>query len=247
MHGKHPSTKNIFKRDPETRFKTLSMYEWSSPVFELLADTLWWAEEKIDGTNTRVHWDGRTGFKFAGRSDKAQMQPQQDEALVALFNDEMVERFVKNAVPSITIYGECFGRGIQKGGHYGHPQFRMFDVLYTSQRGVGRYWERTQVWDLSYNNEIPVAPLLGKWDLHEAVVRTTTGIPSLTAKHHLSDLEGFNPETVQLPMSEGVIMRPEVELRDGFGERVILKIKTKDFPDSFAEEVSKSELDFHIP
>ena len=40
----------VFKRDPETKFKTLLMGEYSLPEFEYLKNNEWVFTEKIDGT-----------------------------------------------------------------------------------------------------------------------------------------------------------------------------------------------------
>lgn len=58
----------IFKRDPETRNKTLLEGQYSVPEFEYLANNKWIFTEKIDGTNIRVMWDGKK-VTFGGKTE----------------------------------------------------------------------------------------------------------------------------------------------------------------------------------
>ena len=61
----------VYKRDPETKYKTL-LGEFSMPEFEYLADNTWEYTEKIDGTNIRVMFDGQD-ITFGGKTDRAQI------------------------------------------------------------------------------------------------------------------------------------------------------------------------------
>ena len=54
---KYHKIMTVFKRDPETKYKTLLMGEWALPEFEYLCCNPWVFTEKIDGTNIRVNWD----------------------------------------------------------------------------------------------------------------------------------------------------------------------------------------------
>ena len=47
----------VFKRDPETKYKTLLMGEYSLIEFEYLRYNDWVWTEKINGTNIRVIYD----------------------------------------------------------------------------------------------------------------------------------------------------------------------------------------------
>ena len=62
----------IFKRDPETKFKTLLLGQYSLPEFEYLKDNDWVWTEKVDGTNIRIMWD-KERVTFGGKSDNAQI------------------------------------------------------------------------------------------------------------------------------------------------------------------------------
>ena len=61
----------VFKRNPETKFKTL-LKEFSLPEFEYLKDNIWVFTEKVDGTNIRIMWNGKE-IVFGGKTDNAQI------------------------------------------------------------------------------------------------------------------------------------------------------------------------------
>lgn len=44
----------LFKRDMESKHKTLLEGQWTLPEFEYLAGNVWTFTEKVDGTNIRV-------------------------------------------------------------------------------------------------------------------------------------------------------------------------------------------------
>jgi len=60
----------IFKRNPETNFKTLLEGEYSLPEFESLKNNEWVWTEKVDGTNIRIMWD-REKVVFGGKTNNA--------------------------------------------------------------------------------------------------------------------------------------------------------------------------------
>ena len=63
----------VFKRDPETKYKTLLDGEYSLPEFEYLKNNLWIATEKVDGTNIRVISLPDGGTQIRGRTERAQI------------------------------------------------------------------------------------------------------------------------------------------------------------------------------
>ena len=214
---KYPSIKTVFKRDPETKFKTLLMGEYSMPEFEYLKDNLWDFTEKVDGMNIRVIFnctdflDGSVSFR--GRTDKAQLPMDLVERLQELFP---IEKFTKlwplddtEENSSICLYGEGFGAGIQKGGKYSdHKDFVLFDIK------MGEVWlKREDVVDIAQKMKIMSVPYLGTEDLNQLV--------ELVEKPIASNWGDFE--------MEGIVARPIVELFDRFGNRIITKLKAKDF------------------
>lgn len=199
---------NIFKRETFGGNKLIEG-EYSTKELELLSDITWEWTEKVDGTNVRVIWDGYR-VSFAGRTDKAQMPTHLLAKLEELFGGESKEelfeqKFGKNEV---VLFGEGFGEKIQKGGDlYGPVDFILFDVF------CGMWLKRESVLDIAQNLGIKAVPTVSFGTLPEAVFLIKQHPHSL-----LRDAE-----------MEGIVCRPLEELMDRRGERIIVKIKCRDF------------------
>lgn len=184
--------------------------EWSLPVFAYLANTAWRWTEKVDGTNVRVQWDG-VSRRFSGKTDNSQIP------VTLLHYLEDVLPLSRLAGPfsydgvRVCLYGEGFGKGIQKGGAGYNPDgvgFVLFDVK------VGDWWlERHNVEDVAAKLGLPVVPVVGVGTLADAVEFARDGYAS-----HWNGVP-----------AEGLVVRPSVELRLRDGGRVIGKIKHRDF------------------
>lgn len=203
---------SVFLRDPATKHKTFLMGQYSEPVFEYLADSEWVWTEKIDGTNVRVMWDGKA-VVFHGRTNDAQMPVFLMHRLEEMFPAErLAECFpdVSDGV-SVTVFGEGYGAKIQKGGGLYKPDgcdFIAFDVLYG-----GNYLERGNVEDVAAKLGCGAVPIVGRGPISEAIEMTRAGFAS----------------SIGAAQSEGLVLRPRVELRNRRGSRVITKLKYRDF------------------
>lgn len=197
----------VYLRDPATKYRTLLMGQYALPEFEYLAENEWTWTEKIDGTNIRVDWDTER-ILFGGRTDNAQTPT---FLLVKLQEMFPVDLF-RTEYPGLpmTLYGEGYGAKIQKGdGDYIDGQsFILFDVSIS-----GNWQPRESVEDIAAHLSIDVVPIIGTGALPEAIELVQTGLPS-----HVGIRE-----------AEGLVMRPVVELLTRTGQRVITKIKVKDF------------------
>ena len=101
----------IYKRDPETKYKTLLMGQYSMPEFEYLKNNLWVFTEKIDGTNIRVIYDN-ANITIKGKTDNAQIPLFLFDAIAEIVNLQKTtfrELFEENVV---TLYGEGYGARI---------------------------------------------------------------------------------------------------------------------------------------
>ena len=198
----------IYKRDPDTKFKTLLDGEFSIPEFEYLQNNLWVFTEKVDGTNIRVMFDGEK-VTFGGRTDRADIPA----TLVAKLNERFlsqIELFRIEFGDGVCLYGEGYGAKIQKGGGNYRPDqdFVLFDVK------VGEWWlQRKDVESIADAFGLDVVPIIATGDLNDMVICAQMGFPSTW---------GDFP-------AEGIVARPEVELKARNGKRIITKIKTKDF------------------
>lgn len=197
-----------FKRETEgpNRNKVIEDV-FSSPELEYLSDTMWIWTEKVDGTNVRVHWDGHKP-RFGGRTDNAQMPTRLLDVLVKLFPEELFEQVFGST--EVTLHGEGYGAGIQSGGVY-RPDisFVLFDVR------VGDWWlKREDIVDVAQRLGIEVVPVLVLGSIESAVDMVQRGLKSQWGGQPI----------------EGVVGVTQVGLLDRSGNRIMCKIKTKDFP-----------------
>lgn len=194
---------------------------WSRPEFEALAELEWHWTEKIDGTNVRVIWDGHR-VSFGGRTDDAQMPIKLLDVLKEMFPEELLEQqFHGN--PAV-LYGEGYGAGILKGGVYRPDMaFVLFDVR------VGDWWLLPDtVTEVGQQMGIPVVPEvfpLGQTSpvphspirvVHYMKYLVGVGTPPMSTLHPEAKLEGW-------------VGRPPVGLMGRDGDRLMLKVKAKDF------------------
>lgn len=200
---------NIFKRE-EFGKNRLIEGEYATPELEYLANVPWVWTEKVDGTNIRVIWDGHA-VSFGGRTDKAQIPANLVNRLNDLFGgtnkEEIFEQ--KFGETPVILFGEGFGEKIQKGGGlYGPVDFILFDVF------CGGMWlKRDSVEDIANTFGIRTVPIVGTGTLPEAVEYIRQH-----PKSFLRDAE-----------MEGVVCRPVCELSDRRGNRLIVKVKFRDF------------------
>ena len=212
---KYHKIPTVFKRDPETKYKTLLMGDYARPEFEYLANNSWAWTEKIDGTNIRVMYDGES-VSFAGKTNRAQMYPGMHECLEKLFRlnavyamlDKLFGKTLDGKV-EVCLYGEGYGAGIQKGGCYRDDKgFVLFDIW------VNGWWlQRKDVVDIANQFDIDVVPVIGIGTLPDMVKVVKAGFNSQWGKFK----------------AEGIVARPVVELCARNGQRIITKLKCKDF------------------
>lgn len=191
--------------------------QWSLPEFEYLRDNVWNWTEKIDGTNIRVCWYRNpliSTVEFKGRTDKAETPKHLLVRLEEMFDAKKLEKVfpLSEEEPDVYLYGEGFGYKIQGGCKYfnGHKavDFILFDVK------IGKYWlRREDVSDIANNLNIRVVPTVGKGTIQEAIDMVRAGFKSTFGDF----------------LAEGLVLKPQAELLNRMGGRIITKVKTKDF------------------
>lgn len=201
----------VFLRTPESKFKTLMEGQWALPEFEALKDMPWVWTEKIDGTNIRVMWDGREAT-FGGKTDNAQIPATLVKVLLQKFTAEKMQAVFGDT--PVCLYGEGFGVGIQKDGRNYLPDvvdFILFDCK------VDQWWlTRPNLEDVAAKLDIGIVPVIGTGMLMEAVAFVKAGYKSAIARD-------------KALIAEGLILKPVVELFNRQGDRIIAKIKYRDF------------------
>lgn len=195
---------SIYKRDKDTN--KFIFGDYAQEEFAYLANNVWEFTEKVDGTNIRVMWNGET-VTFGGRTDNAQIPAKLVTYLQATFTPEKMSFVLPEGG---VLYGEGYGAGIQKGGgNYGATQeFVLFDVK------VGSWWlRRDDVNDIAGKLAIRSVPIIGHGSLADGIEMVKTGIQSQWGDF----------------AAEGIVARPLVTLFDRRGDRIIVKIKYRDF------------------
>lgn len=207
-----------FKRNNDGD-KKLVIGDWALPEFEYLANNTWEFTEKVDGTNIRVELvrgDGFLDFSYGGRTDNANIPPALLKSLRAQFDEDdeftalALEMMSERGINSLTLYGEGYGPKINGGGKYREtPGFVLFDVW------VDGWWLlRDNVNDIGKRLDVDTVPVVGYGSLYRA-------IDAVRAPGFKSVWGEFTPE--------GIVARPLIPLFDRKGQRIITKIKVRDF------------------
>ena len=209
----------MWKRDPDSPHGTVLEGQWALPEFEFLAHASWEFTEKVDGVNVRVVWDGKD-VDFRGKTDDAEMPTRLHETLVEMFDPKTLHGqfgVVVDVLGAITpepvkacLYGEGYGARTHKGGgkYRQDNGFVLFDVR------VGEWWlRRPDVKDVAKNLGLDLAPVIGEGTLLEMADRCENGFTSTWGDFQ----------------AEGIVARPTAELRTRGGDRIITKLKCKDF------------------
>lgn len=201
----------LFERNTEGT-KKLIEGQYRNPTVAMCRNLMWDWTEKIDGTNIRVHWDGHK-VSFGGRTESAQIPAPLVNRLNELFGGETNAQLFeqKFGETEVMLFGEGYGAKIQKGGGLYKPDgvdFILFDVM------VGDlYIRRDGVEDIAQCFGIQIVPIVLRGDIDDAVAFVKSKPMSTIGK---------------APM-EGVVGRLPEELFDRRGNRLIVKVKVRDF------------------
>lgn len=202
--NEYSKIQSIFKRDEKTH--KFIEGRWSLPEFEYLQNNEWVFTEKIDGTNIRIIWDN-WDVSFKGRTDKAQIYEPLFAKLKEIFIPEKLTPIFDGPV---CLYGEGYGARIQKGGgnYRSDVGFILFDVK------VGNWWlKREDLEGVAEQLEIPIVPIIGYGTLHEAILAIKSKVTSTFGDF----------------LAEGLVLKPKVELKARNLQRIMTKVKHKDF------------------
>ncbi len=207
--NKYPKIPTLFKRDPTTKFRTLLDGEFATPELDYLQNNDWVMTEKVDGTNIRIIWQSGK-IVFGGKTDNAQIPSQLIHKLMEIFLP-LQDTFTSMFEEDICLYGEGYGNKIQKGGSNYHSltqEFVLFDIK------IGDYWLlRLDVMHIAEKLGLHCVPIVATGPLALMVKTVRNGIQSTWGDF----------------LAEGLVARPDIPLCDRHGNRIITKLKTKDF------------------
>lgn len=219
---------------------------FSTPEFEMLKDIEWEWTEKIDGTNIRIEWElgwaneeGRkksliydsksSKLEIKGRTEKSQIPKGLLEYLQKTFTVEKMQEAFPDT--SIILYGEGVGKKIQ--GKMGEAYsnylnedygFILFDVK------IGHWWlKRKDVEEVANKLNLPIAFVVGYGNIYKAIQCIREGLYSKFNDFSAMFNNDFDINSDEYFFAEGLVIRPVQELKDRAGNRIITKIKRRDF------------------
>lgn len=179
-----------------------------SEIFELFREC--YALEKIHGTSAHVGYKtGEPLRLFAGGG--------KHETFVALFDvPALTAACVAQGLDSFTVFGESYGGSMQgmKATYGDKLRFVAFDVQ------VGDVW-------LAVPQAEDLVKTLGLEFVHYARIQAT--VEAADAERDSPSTQAKRNGVVEDKHSEGVILRPLVELRKNNGSRLIAKHKRAEF------------------
>ena len=208
----------LFERDEN--FK-VNVNKVRRPEFDLIKE--WYIEEKIDGMSVgfRYYRDslyddgiifGRTGNTNWNANNRVFMDRQSKD-----MHQSATEILQDYDLEHLTIYGELYGPGIQNGGSYRDDLgFICFDMT------ANDTW--LNVKDRNTNAERIGVDVPYHFKLFSDIDSVARRLANNTQASPQAKLNG-KPER----MAEGVIGRPPVNLYDQRGNRVMWKLKGRDF------------------
>lgn len=205
---KYHKIKAPFLRNTETKELT---HIFALDEFEYLKDLKWMWTEKIDGMNIRIYWDG-TDLSLHGRNDNSQIPAEFLEYYYKTFITSGLDKIIEQEFgdKEVILFGEGYGGKIQGGGAYGNTSFILFDIMVN-----GHYLARKEV--LHYAN------LFGLDTVPLTLIGTINDAIEYAKKAPKSYIGNAN--------SEGLVGTPMRSLFTNYGERIITKVKVKDFKD----------------
>lgn len=186
----------------------------------------WTLTEKIHGRNTRVTLFDNGEVEYGGKTDSAEIPPTLLEYLERTFSPEVLKAALwlpnKTIPKAATIYGEGYGPKMMPGsGIYRKDvSFRLFDCLIEGTDGS--WWlERSGIEDVARKLGIKSVPIIG---YIEYLPKTAQILHRLLGESVVAREESG---TGAVP--EGVVAQSDPPVYDKKGNRLMWKLKMKDF------------------
>ena len=171
-----------------------------------------YASEKIDGTSVGIVWNGER-ISFVGHTEKSEFCPRYLEYLNNTFGTPEFESVIEEIFGDrpVTIYGEGISKDYNV--HYGFPEGNF--IMYDIQNSNGTFYNREAVKEIAKKLDL-IYPWEELMTLKEAIDFIKTRPSSR-----------LNPDNKM----EGLVLRAPLELYTNNGDRVICKVKVRDFVD----------------
>jgi hypothetical protein len=214
----YKSIETVFRRDKQTNILDFGVNRF--PEYDCIKE--WVVQEKVDGMNIRIIIT-QNGVEVKGRTDKADLKQDLVDHCKNLVTENVINTLkdyfdITKDEFTITLYGEGYGAGIQKGSIYRPDKaFICFDILY----GETMWLNPLQVDSLCKDTNIETVPIICQLSKVPKTKQELLDIipSSIVALNH----------TNQIVQSEGIVARPLEVLFNKFGERVMWKLTFREF------------------
>ncbi len=196
-------TKEMLPKD--VKYGDFKIEEFSAFEFEYLFENQWEWSEKLDGTNIRIYINNGE-IKVAGKSDNAEIQPNLYRWIHNWYQPRKKELHIQFP-KGVIFYGEGVGIKIQKGKLFGEQHFKLFDIY------IEGYWLSKDIVKTLGNQFNLDTPQTWIGTMQEAINKV-----KVKPKSTFGDF-----------IIEGYVGTPICRLFNEKKERIITKIKVKDF------------------
>lgn len=180
---------------------------YRDPLLYQLSLTGWQFKRKLDGQNLRVYWDGEQAL-WNGKSDNFTCKANLTDYMNQIFLEEIFEeKFDREC--KVVLFGEHMGPGVQ-GNELGleESEFVLYDV------NINGYWQgEKSIRDIAGYFGVKTC-----YDYMEDDDYTDT-LVELIERVANGEFKGW----------EGIVATPSVECRSQRGDRMIVKIKNRDY------------------
>jgi hypothetical protein len=213
--AEYPKIETLYDRDERHR---VIVGKVRMPEVALIRE--WHVSEKIDGTNLRVCFGAGSALSFKGRTDTSQLPAALFDVLKVIFTEAKLAEIFPDQKVEITLFGEAYGRDIQDGRNY-RPTYgvRLFDVK------VGQWWlEPENIADVALKVGVRTVPALGVV-AGDRLPTTIADLQAIVSSSHVAIEDGGLG-----CRAEGIVARTVPGLFCRTGERLMWKLKFKDFP-----------------
>lgn len=208
---------------------------WSKPEFEMLKNIDWVWTLKIDGTSIMLQWRGDkfTLDNVKGHTDKSQLNERTKKYFEETFCTPEAESVFESLYgeQNVNIYGEFCSKDMNQ--NYGHEEgiFYPFDVQNADNN---KWWDRTAVAKFAEAFNLIEVPVMLKGNIDKVIKWVKVAKQSWNKDRSRIRYDTENGMfDVYNPLGdydiEGLVGRLPYELLDGNGERIITKVKCKDF------------------
>lgn len=186
----------------------------------------WSLTEKLNGRNLRVTLSDNETVEYLGRSDEAELTPEILKFLMEKFPLDNLKKALwlpgKTPPQYAAIYGEGYGPHMAAGsGIYCKDRsFRLFDCLMESPNGV--WWlERSNIEDIARKLDVRCVPVIGHIDYLPVCAEQLQDLINESIVAREENCTGMMPE--------GIVAKSEPLVYDRKGDRIMWKLKMKDF------------------